>query len=222
MVIYVIIEKVIEKVLVKKVNIKKIPNERENCYDFELIDGDKILKILFAGNLDLYMILGNNEIIPFEKNVSLYFDITKEDYEIYSIFDSLYNDIVAGKPFGEDCLSSDYDYKKRDAYKKLVDSNFDINWISDDGPHELEDMLRISKLDGDRYRLTFIRNDKPMDCGFKNHMGISIRFRNSGSLYDPFNCVFMIMYHKLQEIDPEYHQMHIEEIEYLKKKKIKL
>ena len=201
--------------------IKKIPNEREKCYDIELIDNNKNLKILFAGNLDLYMILSNNEIIPYGKNISLYFDITKEDYDIYSIFDSLYEDIINGRPFGSDSLSSDYDYTRQEEYKKLVDSNLNINWISDDGPPEIEDMLKISKIDNDTYRLTFIRNDKPMDFGFKHHMGISVRFRNSGSRYNPFNCLFMKMYHELQEIDSEYHQMHFEEMEYLKKKKIK-
>ena len=43
---------------------------------------------------------------------------------------------------------------------------------------------------------------------------ISIRFRNSGSRYAPFNIIFMKMYLNLQKIDDvnDYgHQMHIEE-----------
>ena len=43
-------------------------------------------------------------------------------------------------------------------------------------------------------------------------MGTVVRFRNSGSSYDPFNIPFMKFFNKLQEYDPEYHQIHIEEV----------
>ena len=162
------------------------------------------------------------------KNVILFFDITKEDYEIYSIFDSLYNDIIAARPFERDIYDEEIfkddiktDYKNTFQYRMLVDNYRTIRWVSDDGPYDEEDRLRIKRLDDDTYRLIFIRNDKPMDCGFKSHMGITVRFRNSGSRYSPFNVLFMKMYHELQDIDPEYHQIHIEEIEYLKKKRVK-
>lgn len=202
--------------------IRKIKNNHTNCYDFELIKDGKILQIFYAGNLDLYMKLGNGSILPENENISIYFDITKENYEIYSIFDSLYNDIIKGRIFDEeDPIYFEYnnyiDNTKTYEYKKLVDENQNINWISDDGPAELEDMMSISYLDEDTYRLTFARNDKPMDIGFKSGLGITVRIRNSGSSYSPFNCIFMRMYKKLQEIDPNYHQIHLEEIKYAKK-----
>ena len=50
---------------------------------------------------------------------------------------------------------------------------------------------------------------------------ICIRFRNSGSTYDPFNIIFMRMFNKLQEYIPEYHQIHIEEMNYSKKRTLK-
>ena len=50
---------------------------------------------------------------------------------------------------------------------------------------------------------------------------VSIRFRNSGSRYNPFNIIFMKMFNKLQEYNPEYHQIHIEELEYQKKLTLK-
>jgi len=223
--LYVII--VIERGFGEFMKIKKIPNEREKCYDIELIDNNKKLKILFAGNLDLYMVLGNNEIIPENENVVLFFDITKEDYEIYSIFDSLYRNIIDGKPLEKDEYDEEFfdddeiDYKNTYQYKILVDNDHIIRWVSDDGPYEEEDRLRIKRLDDDTYRLIFIRNDKPLTEGMKSGFGIAVRFRNSGSRYQPFNCLFMKMYHELQSIDPDYHQIHMEEIEYLKKKKIK-
>ena len=51
---------------------------------------------------------------------------------------------------------------------------------------------------------------------------VTIRFRNSGSYYHPFNFVFMRHFNKLQEFDPvldnEFHQLHIEELTYQLKK----
>ena len=55
----------------------------------------------------------------------------------------------------------------------------------------------------------------------KSSFNIVVRFRNSGSRYDPFNCVFMRFYQRLQEVDPNYHQVHIEELIYRKKLKRK-
>ena len=40
---------------------------------------------------------------------------------------------------------------------------------------------------------------------------ITVRFRNSGSRYDPFNIIFMKLYQGLCALDYEYHQIHIEE-----------
>ena len=52
-----------------------------------------------------------------------------------------------------------------------------------------------------------------------NPRKITIRFRNSGSRYDPFNIIFMRLYQGLCNLDYEYHQIHIEE--YLQESKIK-
>ena len=64
---------------------KKIYNEHVKCYDIELKEKENTLKIFFAGNLDLYLMLSDGEVIDNE-NKTLSFDITKEDYEIFSIF----------------------------------------------------------------------------------------------------------------------------------------
>lgn len=48
---------------------------------------------------------------------------------------------------------------------------------------------------------------------------MGIRFRNSGSRYEPFNMVFMRMFLQLQKVDDisDYgHQIHIEEYLYKK------
>ena len=43
-----------------------------------------------------------------------------------------------------------------------------------------------------------------------------VRICNSGSRYLPFNSCFMDFYNKLQKIDPDYYQMHLEEYVYNK------
>ena len=189
----------------------KKKNENINAYDIILINDNKKLLIYFAGNQDLYMGIYNGQNIGL-KNISLDFDITKENYEIYCIFDNLYNDITKGYPFG-----FYNNYKKDESYRNLIDENKNIIWISDEGPDEEADKMIISKIDDDTYRLTFVRNEIDTEFYMKCPDGISVRFRNSGSRYKPFNAVFMGMYQAFQNIDENYHQIHMEELIYTKK-----
>ena len=195
--------------------IKKEYYEREGVYNFEFIKDNKSLKIFFGGNLDLYMTLGTDKTLPYGENISIDFDITKEDYEIYELFDTLYNDIINCNVFDEYKLNRGL--KNNYVYRDLVDKNKNITWISDDGPREVEDRVIISKKDKDTYKLMFIRNDKELDFGFKSPYSIAIRFRNSGSWYEPFNVCFMKMFKKLQKLDINYHQYSIDEYMYIRK-----
>lgn len=197
--------------------IKKEKNSM-NTYDFYFKDNNKTLVIMFARNLDLYMMLSDDIKIPYGESVSKYFDITKENYEVFKLLEMLYNDIITGNLFDEE-LKYDKDYTKSYEYSILVDKDKNINWISDDDSIDLADSVKIIKIDNDTYRLAFYRNGKSELVGLKHPYYISVRFRNSGSRYNLFNCVFMRMYNKLQEIDPDYHQIHMEEIKYLKKVK---
>ena len=72
-------------------------------------------------------------------------------------------------------------------------------------------MLEI-KYQEDKYIITFHQGKE--DFGFPTY---AIRFRNSGSRYEPYNLAFMNMYNSLSEYDPNYHQIHIEEYLYNKK-----
>ena len=180
----------------------------EGTYDFEFINDDIQLYIFFCNNLDLYMTLKCDKILEEDKYVSLDFDITKENYEIFEAFDILYNKIVYESLNENNHFITKY-------YKKLVDDDKRIVWISDDGPFESQDRLVISRNDEYTYRLTFIRTDVATPHESKNPFGISIRFRNSGSQYDPFNFYFMDMYNRLQDIYiGEYRQMYLPELEY--------
>lgn len=184
-----------------------------NIFDsnaFEIKDKDKTFKIVYAPNLDLYIQLGDGSIIT-EEDKTLTFEIAKDNWNIYNIFDNLYNDIINGN-----ILNSNY--KDSYQYRELVDKDFNITWISDDGLREAEDKMIISK-DDDKIVFTFIRNSLRLPDGFKNHHSISIRIRNSGSYYDPFNCAFMKMYNELSKINLNDMQISIEEYLYLKKEK---
>jgi hypothetical protein len=179
--------------------IKRIQNSMGNFYDYSLIDGDKELRIFFARNYDLFFILDNHTLLSNE-NIEMDFNITKEDYDLYLIFDKAYNRFVTSK-------NNNLNYSFLHDFYQLVDEDNNINWISDEGPVDIEDKLVISK-EEDSFRLRFIRSDKNYDY---NNSGICIRVRNSGSRYNPFNCIFMELYDNLQSIDPLYRQINLYE-----------
>ena len=69
-------------------------------YDFYLKQDNKILKIVFGGNLDLYwnLIIKTDEINKYAK-LEETFIITKENYFIYSLFEKLLEDIKTANIF---------------------------------------------------------------------------------------------------------------------------
>ena len=48
-------------------------------------------------------------------------------------------------------------------------------------------------------------------------MTFSVRISNSGSRHNPYNILFMDMYNKLKEYEPNSHQIHLEEYLYNQK-----
>ena len=200
--------------------IKKEKNEFERCYDFEFVEGNKKLDIFYGGNLDLYFSISDNDLIPENIDSILSFDITKENYEVYSLFDSLYKNIIKCNLYGkcnEDVIIDKKLYKNSFQYKSLVDKDKNITWVSDDDPYDIGDRLIIMKNDNDSYKLLFERNHLINNQEMKSGIYISVRIRNSGSRYDPFNCCFMNLYNELQNINTECHQIHMEEIFYQNK-----
>ena len=190
-------------------DIKRKLNE-EGSYDYTFIKGNIILRIYFAGNLDLYLTLSDGNLIKYNTNKELIFDITKENYEVYKIIDELYSNVLNNDPYFDGNKENFYEYVHND----LVINN-NIVWYSDDEPIECADKFTLTKVD-DTYRFIFNRVDKDYSY-FKSSSSISVRLRNSGSRYEPFNCSFMIMYRKLQSVDPNYHQIRLEELNYKKR-----
>lgn len=112
-----------------------------------------------------------------------------------------------------------YRVYNRSNYQELFDEeNKTITWYSDETAHEVANYLKIVK-ENDCFVITFNIQEyiEGYDRDFASLYYIPIRFRNSGSRYDPFNVIFMRMYEKLKKINDvnEYgHQIHIEEYLY--------
>lgn len=173
--------------------IKKI--ETEFGYWFDIIINNEIFNIYFMGNLDLYWNYQYNGNI-LDCDDSKYFIITKENYFLYNLFDKLYNDI---KNYQTDTYSYD-----------LLFHDNKVEWRSDDCFYEEASRFVIEPMDR-AYKLTF-------KIGLvDNFLTYSVRIRNSGSRYNPFNMFFMDMYNQLCEYELNYHQIHMEEYLYQKK-----
>lgn len=202
----------------------------------------KRLDISFGGNLDLYWTI-------YSKNESDCHDfiITKENYEVYKLFEELFDDIKNIKIYTETVIPfyieteeerQDYlnevEYEKSkyrlyncSNYNELFDKeNSIITWYSDETNHEVANILKIKK-EKESFRLEFFiqPHKKEYDRDFNSLNYISIRFRNSGSSYEPFNVIFMRMYEKMKQIDDvsdNGHQIHMEEYLYNQSKIKKL
>ena len=189
-------------------------------YDrFKITTENGSFDIMFGGNLDLYWYYWPEEDFkdwPLAKT----FTISKENYFIYQKLDELYKNIKEQKPyqskdenvstvFGSSKLINESP-RSQYSYKNLFQNDI-IKWYSDDAPLEEASMLEI-KYQEDKYIITFHQGKE--DFGFPTY---TIRFRNSGSRYEPYNLAFMNMYNSLSEYNPNYHQIHIEEYLYNKK-----
>lgn len=101
------------------------------------------------------------------------------------------------------------DLRNSEIYKRVYSKNT-ITWVSDDSTStkiEESNTVRIIK-EEDKFVFNFTYNEKdPICCK-------SIRFRNSGSRFEPFNLIMMKFFNNLQEYVPEYHQIHLEEFAY--------
>jgi hypothetical protein len=164
----------------------------------------------------------------FKRSQKAEFYITKENIIIYNLFDDLFNNCKNAKVYfvdefdlqfcdTEEQIQFKYDeynewnnhLKQSFVYKKLVSDNT-ITWISDDSlsfDDKTGDGLKIIKEDNQyKLKFTYYEDEFP-------HVR-SIRIRNSGSRYYPFNIIMMNFFNKLQEYNPKYHQIHIEEYLY--------
>ena len=184
-------------------------NKYKNGWGYDTFDiktNEGVFVILFAPNGDLYWQY-KSEISVLEDKDKQELVITKENYFIYELFYKLYESIKNNKVF--------YDNKNyfEEKQNKLFKNNA-IEWYSDELPIDITSKLTITK-EEEVFKVIFEKSKKTQDGIFITY---SIRFRNGGSRYAPFNINFMEMYNELKEYDLNYHQIHIEE--YLYKQKL--
>ena len=188
--------------------------------EFYITTDDGTFIISYEGNLDLYWRYDYHDSID-EVPDTKTFKITKENYFLYSLFDELYHAIKEKKPYKTFPATVDEELRN----KKLkyyggyeLYKNGTIIWYSDD----FADFANASnfkiKKQKDYFLVTFTKSKIEL-CNCWLFPTYSVRIRNSGSRFDPFNNTFMGMYQKLINYNDEFHQIHIEEYLYQEKTK---
>lgn len=202
--------------------------DENGYYTFRLKTTDGTFEISFQNNLDLYWRYVHENIILEEPDTKEFF-ITKENYQIYSLFEELYNSIKDSNPYSGYTFITPISYYHKDyerdetekevpenPYPNYLYKNGIITWCSDDfSSMNKASNFQIEQLE-DTFKITFKKSEIERDCGiyFPTY---SIRIRNSGSRYNPYNIAFMKMYQNLKEYEPT-NQIHIEEYLYEQKK----
>lgn len=184
-----------------------------------LEDENKKLVIQYFNNGDLYWVISDNN-----NSCMKIFEITKEDYQIYELFELLYNDIKRKNIYNvyeeiKKCTSKEQllkVYRKYEEHNKYIKEYNDLNisdsitWVSDNNHYDIANIVTILK-EEDKFVLVFNLRDYQS----RN----SIRFSNSGSRYNPYNRCFMKHFKNLDNLEIDKEQINIEEYMYLKKVK---
>ena len=199
-------------------------SKKENEFGMQIFleEDNSYLTIFYGGNLDLYWSIHSKKRSIDNDSKTDSIIITKENYALYSLFESLYSDIEDINLFEDFEEDKDrYRVYNRSNYQELFDKdNKIITWYSDETAREVANYLRIKK-EKDSFVISFYIQEyiEGYDRDFASLYDIPVRFRNSGSRYDPFNIIFMRMYERLKNIDDIHdygHQIHIEEYLYEK------
>ena len=195
-------------------------SKNSHGYDvFDIITDNGVFQISYENNLDLYWRYIYTNSIDKVANIKE-LKITKENYYLYSLFFELNNAIKEYKPYKTfpDYIDANLREKKLKYYGgyELYNAGT-ITWYSDDFA-EFQNASNFSiKKEKDYFLVTFTKSKTEYCNGFI-FPTYSVRIRNSGSRFEPFNNTFMGMYQKLKLYDSDYHQIHIEE--YLYKKRV--
>ncbi len=186
--------------------ITRRPNKKDDSlYDYTIREGEKSLLIKQNEKGNLYWLMDDAEPSDYAT-----FTITKENEYLYSLFAKAYIQIMR---FQE--VSREEEAKQMSISHYLLTNNGNITWYSDKDDIDETDILSISKRD-DVFELEFAHQDTDFPIYHKPGM-FDICFASKDSRYAPFNKVFYSMYQSLQEYDPTYHQVHLDEIEYQKR-----
>lgn len=190
-------------------------------YDIRLIINEDVhMDILYGGTGDIYWIYDNLKMInvPIKEDpMNETFQITKKDQDIYHIFNELYEDLINCQIYYPDkcnflpgyneqeekrCFELNQSIKQSPRYNKLVKDGI-ITWYSDEEYHSNAEIVQISKKD-EIINIKFIRQSKRDDLGQLRMPGYySIRFRMSGSTYEPCGIVFWRHFDNFQKYNIE-------------------
>ena len=176
------------------------------------------LDIIFAGVGDIYWIYDNQNF--FDAKEDPMYDkliITKEDLDIYNIFNKLYEDLINCHIYTPDkcgfiqnwdtedkerCKLLNEIIKQEPRYNNLVKESV-ITWYSDEDYKSIAEIVRISKTE-ENIVIEFIRQSKRDGQNRIRLPGLySIRFRMDGSSYEPCNIVFWRHFDNLQKYEPQ-------------------
>lgn len=174
-------------------NLYQTKNEWD--YDeFKIETSEGNFGITFAPNLDLYWYYnpkGSLLNCPDKKE----FIITDENRFVCNCFNKLYKAIESSKPYLNVLLDCDC-RNKVDKYALRPYENNCIKWLSDE--HYKEDASSVTiKKEESTFKVIF---EKSKGAEFPTFY---VRFRNSGSRYNPYNITFMSLYNKFKEYNFE-------------------
>ncbi len=200
--------------------------DKLNNPEYTLIKSNLKFKIYYGGNLDLYWEIENTDVTfdnfqDYEEK-PLEFRITEDDGEVYSVFSELYSGFMGAareldseekKKEKEKMDATDQivyvDDQKEVSLTELLVKNGAVVWHSDDDvEYDDANFVTITPFTGD-ILITFRKG--PVDDNIPGT--ISIRIRNNGSRYQPFNMYFMKHFDQMknvatisEEVEPEQHK----------------
>ena len=190
-------------------NVWKIKNSNDT-YDINIEASSGVFSFTFAGNLDLYFTYYGKDIYETPEHS---FVLEQDNFLLYRSFKRLFDAIENERPFENGLGDSDYVLTRDYLPYPLLTDNI-ISWHSDDGLYNDAAVLYIEKLD-DVFKIT-IKEGLVNDIHMKT---ASVRFRNNGSLYHPYNFSFMGLYNELCKYDFNDKQINI--FEYMNRDKVR-
>lgn len=175
-------------------------NKTEHGYQFAFTTKEGTFYFSYGGNLDLYF-------TSYEEGEVNTFTIDYENYELYLLFDKLYNRLM-----NYDYLKTISNDEKYFRYLVKIEKNKEypliknntIEWHCDDHDYDSGCILKIKKT-GHNYILTIDKKNNQTMFGAN-----SVRIRNSGSRYHGANMEFMYLYTGLINYE-DSNQISIEE-----------
>ena len=166
--------------------IEKISNDY-GSFDINMFDYDKVLLIYQVGQDITVSCFKEN----YEKISNIDFDISKDDSELFSVFNNLYEGIIQKNL---EFLNKGYSI----SYGNIVEDNR-IKILSDAYPLTCPNTLEISRTD-DNIHLHFDKADGKKYGQIKLPYDVPIHIRMSGSKIGDFSILFKNLFDSLQNI----------------------